>query len=238
MEVKEKVINLADLALSYSEVAEKLSSLNIPFYLTGGTAARLYSKTDNREMSFDLDFILPSYLSENQIQSVEELFGVQFMNFSKKKTFKSNKLVATSSDDCDLDLILTQRVLPDEEDPDMEILAFMDSEVESSCREVQFENSTAQAVPPEFVVLTKVFAGRDIKDGKYDFVDSLGILENASNNGFSITNFVHFINKFSVNKSGEQRVKVRIRKNLFRLIELTQDQDIIKLVTALINAVQ
>ena len=211
------------LQVALEETLNKARATGISLYLTGGTAASLYSASSVRPLSFDLDFLIISEAEnpEGSIGKVMEEFGVTFRRFTEKPTFKSYKGVGTSENGCSLDFILDQTVVPDESIPECSLTTFVDEFVASRAQTRMFEGVSVGVVPPEYVVLTKLFAGRGIDKGKYDLVDVATILDKIENNGFDVTFFDILLQKYLAEKSPEQEKAVRDRLNMSiqRLIE-------------------
>jgi len=111
-------------------------------------------------------------------ERLKGLFDVEFIRFSQKKTFKSLKAVGTAENGCDLDFIIDQKVMPNEDDQEMSMTLFVSTRMQNRIQTREFEGVSVQVVPPEYVVLAKLFAGRGLDIDKYDLADSAAIMNN------------------------------------------------------------
>lgn len=154
-----------------TETLRKADQANIDLYLTGGTAAAVYGG-ENRPLSLDLDFFVHPHAQER----IEQVFGGKFRFFGEKKLFKSNKLVGAASNGVDLDFIAEQNIVPDESKPEDKItLTLNQFAVKKSC-ESHFMDENVKVLPPECIVIAKLFAGRGIELNKYDLKDSEAVI--------------------------------------------------------------
>lgn len=146
----------------------------IDLYLTGGTAAAVYAG-ETRPLSLDLDFLVDNDAKEK----VLAVFGGEFRYFGEKKLFKSDKLVAKASNGVDLDFIAEQNIVPDETNPDQKITLRLNKLIKDKSCENEFMGEKVKVLPPEMIVIAKLFAGRGIELNKYDLADSEAVIESG-----------------------------------------------------------
>lgn len=157
-----------------AETLSKARDEGIELYLTGGTAAAIYGG-ESRALSLDLDF----FVKEQDRERLESLFNGRFQVFLGKKLFKSDKLVGVSENGVDLDFIVAQNIVPDESLPDQRITLHLSGDIAAACQIREFLGVEVKVLPPELILLAKLFAGRGEDLGKYDLVDSSAMLENC-----------------------------------------------------------
>lgn len=207
-----------------SALEETLTKANgLPLFLTGGTAAALYSGRTVRPLSFDLDFMLSQ---DPRVQSeIESRFGVSFERFTQKKTFKSMKAVGKSGNACDLDFILDQEVMPLDEVPSMVLKLSLDPELMERAQTHEFEGVSVQVAPPEYIALAKLFAGRGLDIGKFDLVDAAAMFNNFEVNRFDPNFLLYCLDKFLVATEPAQHanVKARIAHSLSQIMRDTAE---------------
>ncbi len=146
----------------------------VELYLTGGTAAAVYAG-ETRPLSLDLDF----FVDPGAKEKIAAVFGGEFRYFGEKKLFKSDKLVAAASNGVDLDFIAEQNIVPDEITPEQKIRLHLSKLAKDKSLERNFMGENVKVLPPEMVVIAKLFAGRGIELNKYDLADSEAIIKNG-----------------------------------------------------------
>jgi hypothetical protein len=156
------------------ETLAKAKGAYIQLYLTGGTAAAVYAG-ETRPLSPDLDFLVEPDAKEK----IQHVFGGEFRRFDEKKLFKSHKMVAKSGNDVQLDFIAEQNIVPDESRPQEKISLHLSAFTKKKSCEKDFMNERVMVLPPEFVVIAKLFAGRGPELGKYDLADSGAVIESG-----------------------------------------------------------
>lgn len=146
----------------------------IDLYLTGGTAAAVYAG-ESRPLSLDLDFFVDPGCKEK----IAAVFGGEFRYFGEKKLFKSDKLVASASNGVDLDFIAEQNIVPDENSPEQKITLRLSKFAKDKSCDDDFMGEKVRVLPPEMIVIAKLFAGRGIELNKYDLADSEAVISNG-----------------------------------------------------------
>lgn len=146
----------------------------IDLYLTGGTAAAVYAG-ETRPLSLDLDF----FVDPGAKEKIAQVFGGEFRYFGEKKLFKSDKLVGAASNGVDLDFIAEQNIVPDENSPERKITLRLSKLAKDKSCEADFMGEKVRVLPPEMVVIAKLFAGRGIELNKYDLADSEAVIANG-----------------------------------------------------------
>lgn len=147
---------------------------HIDLYLTGGTAAAVYAG-ETRPLSLDLDFLI----DKDAKKKVRGVFGGEFRYFGEKKLFKSDKLAVRASNGVDLDFIAEQNIVPDETNPDQKITLRLNKLAKDKSCENEFIGEKVKVLPPEMIVIAKLFAGRGIELNKYDLTDSEAVIESG-----------------------------------------------------------
>ncbi len=161
------------LQQALGDTLSKTHSRGIPLFLTGGTAVAAYAGT-HRPLSLDLDFfVFPTNIGE-----LEEVFGGFFKTFSAKPLFKSHKLVGRSGS-VDLDFITEQHIVPDESHSKDRITLQITPYVLEHAIETEYLGSRVSIMPPEYILIAKLFAGRGIDLGKYDLVDCKNLINSG-----------------------------------------------------------
>lgn len=227
------------LQIALEETLSKATG--VPMYLTGGTSAALYSGKTIRPLSFDLDFMILHDPSKPGVHAerLKGLFDVDFVRFSQKKTFKSMKAVGEAGNGCDLDFIVDQQVMPNEEDPDMSMTLFVSTRMLDRVQTKEFEGVPVQVVPPEYVVLAKLFAGRGLDIGKYDLADSAAIMNNFESNQFNAATLLEDLEAYlgATNPEKHSAVKQRIAESLKRIMDDTESHGLTREVYAMISRI-
>lgn len=172
-EISETADNLT-IRDALKETLGKAQAAGIELYLTGGTAAAVYAG-ETRPLSLDLDF----FVDPANKAKIQETFGGEFVYFGKKALFKSDKLVGKSENGVDLDFIAEQNIVPSESNPEDKITLSLSSFAKEHHREEEFMGEKVKVLPPELIVIAKLFAGRGIELNKYDLSDSEGVLESG-----------------------------------------------------------
>lgn len=157
-----------------AETLGKARAANIDLYLTGGTAAAVYAG-ETRPLSLDLDF----FVHPDAKERIVGVFGGKFEYFSSKKLFKSVKLVGAASNGVDLDFIAEQNIVPDESRPEDKITLSLNDFARKKACEGEFMGERVMVLPPELIVIAKLFAGRGIDLKKYDLADSQAVIESG-----------------------------------------------------------
>lgn len=157
-----------------AETLAKAKHCGIDLYLTGGTAAAVYGG-ETRPLSLDLDFFVHPEVKER----VQQRFGGTFRFFGEKKLFKSDKLVGQASNGVDLDFIAEQNIVPDETKPEERITLRLGQFAKKKALDREFMGEGVLVMPPEMVVIAKLFAGRGIELGKYDLADSEAVINSG-----------------------------------------------------------
>ncbi len=153
------------------ETLARAKYTGIDLYLTGGTAAAAYAG-ETRPLSLDLDF----FVEPTSKARVQEVFGGNFRYFGEKKLFKSDKLMGHAGNGVDLDFIAEQNIVPDETKPEEKITLKLGQFAKKKALERDFMGERVLVMPPEMVVIAKLFAGRGIELGKYDLADSEAVI--------------------------------------------------------------
>ncbi len=166
--------NNLQLKEALMETLKKASDAGIDLYLTGGTAAAVYAG-ETRPLSLDLDF----FVHPDAKEKIQRVFGGSFKYFGEKKLFKSDKLVGKASNGVDLDFIAEQNIVPDETSPEGKITLCLNDFARSKSCENEFMGEKIKVLPPELVVVAKLFAGRGKELGKYDLDDSKAVIESG-----------------------------------------------------------
>lgn len=156
------------------DTLSKANSRRIPLLLTGGTAVAAYAGT-HRPLSLDLDF----FVFPDNVRELEEVFGGSFKTFSAKPLFKSHKLVGHSGS-VDLDFITEQHIVPDESRLEDRITLRITPRVLEHAIETEYLGSQVRVMPPEYILIAKLFAGRGIDLGKYDLVDCKNLIDSGA----------------------------------------------------------
>lgn len=156
------------------ETLEKARAAHIDLYLTGGTAAAVYAG-ETRPLSLDLDF----FVHPDAKQRIASVFGGKFEYFGSKKLFKSVKLVGAATNGVDLDFIAEQNIVPDESRPEDRITLSLNEFARKKACEGEFMGERVMVLPPELIVIAKLFAGRGIDLKKYDLADSQAVIESG-----------------------------------------------------------
>lgn len=156
------------------ETLSKAHRNYIDLYLTGGTAAAVYAG-ETRPLSLDLDF----FVDPGAKEKIAQVFGGEFRYFGEKKLFKSDKLVGAASNGVDLDFIAEQNIVPDEKTPEQKITLHLSKLAKDKSLERDFMGEKVKVLPPEMIVIAKLFAGRGIELNKYDLADSEAVIENG-----------------------------------------------------------
>jgi hypothetical protein len=168
---KLEVVEMGQLLAGIADVNSRLGEDANLIYLTGGTAVAAYTGV-NRPLSLDLDFFVPKSLREKVVSA----FGGEYVYFGEKPLFKSMKLVGVTNNGVELDFIETQTIVPDANKPNESIALMVDDYVSLNAQERENEGVKFKLVPPEYILLAKLFAGRGINIGKYDLVDCRSLL--------------------------------------------------------------
>ncbi len=172
-EIPETPNNLL-LKEALADTIHKANAHRIDLYLTGGTAAAVFAG-ETRPLSLDLDF----FVNPDAKEKIERVFGGKFRYFGEKKLFKSDKMTTLSLNGVDLDFIAEQNIVPDETKPDEKITLCLNTYTRNKACEKNFMEERVQVMPPEFVVVAKLFAGRGKELGKYDLGDSEALIESG-----------------------------------------------------------
>lgn len=159
------------LSHALADTLEKTGAHGIPLYLTGGTAVAAVAGT-RRPLSLDLDF----FVEPDSTGQLRDLFGGSFTTFDGKPLFKSHKLVGTSGG-VDLDFIAEQSIVPDEAQRDQRITLRITPHILQHALQTRYLGSRVTTLPPEYVLIAKLFAGRGTDLGKYDLVDCKSLLD-------------------------------------------------------------
>ncbi len=158
------------LSRALGETLERARQSQTPPYLTGGTAVAAYTGVQ-RPLSLDLDF----FVHPEQKEVLEATFGGSFKVFSAKPLFKSDKLVGASGP-VDLDFIAQQSIVPDDNQPQQRISLALTPHLQEHSVQKNILGYDVTVIPPEYLLIAKLFAGRGIDLGKYDLKDCESLL--------------------------------------------------------------
>lgn len=158
------------LSRALGETLEKARQSQTPLYLTGGTAVAAYAGVQ-RPLSLDLDF----FVHPEQKEVLEATFGGSFKVFNAKPLFKSDKLVGASGP-VDLDFIAQQSIVPDDSQPQQRISLALTPHLQEHSVQKNMLGHEVMVIPPEYLLIAKLFAGRGIDLGKFDLKDCESLL--------------------------------------------------------------
>ncbi|HVW66306.1 MAG TPA: hypothetical protein VHA78_01085 [Candidatus Peribacteraceae bacterium] len=144
-----------------------------PLLMGGVGAAVLVGKDwpEDRPLSRDLDYLVPH--DPVMQQSLERHFGGEFKANTAKPVFKSHKLQGIGTHGIDLDFISQSNIIFDDASLSLEHSPLVTNHaVRASLLGVQVD-----VLPPELIVLQKLFAGRGRDLGKFDLTDATCLLQ-------------------------------------------------------------
>jgi hypothetical protein len=137
------------------------------FLLTGGAAAFLYGS--DRPFSNDIDFMVP----KKKVPAIEKKLGVAFALRAHKPVFHSLACSVTIGG-TSFDLVAQSIVEPK---PGSAFVFQMNDELLRRSRPFKRGKSEIHCVPPEYLILVKLLAGRGKELGKFDLYDVAMVVE-------------------------------------------------------------
>lgn len=154
-------------------------------FLTGGAAAFLYGS--QRPFSEDLDFMVP----ERFRAATAKRTGLRF-KINKKKPIFHSLLASFKVEGITCSVILESVVQP--RGSKHSFVFVLDPSVEARQVKIRYQKDIIRLVPPEFLFLIKLLAGRGKSLKKYDLYDARQILLKTKK--FNLNFFKQLILKF------------------------------------------
>lgn len=205
------------------EVTERAARRNVPLFLTGGISAALLSRDswpgEERPLSRDLDFLVPG--DKESRAALEQEFGGSFIVNKKKAIFQSDKLMAHASNGVQLDFIACSNIVH----PDAELSVRLDALPSVRGETEDFLGAEVSTLPPEVVIIQKLFAGRGIDLGKFDLKDAESIIRSGR---VDVRNFAIFVSNLTQEGVHRNAVNARLRAALLALDPSTDIQPLLK----------